>query len=170
MGTGRERKFQAEIGGRTIDVILDGDYVSIDEHRVSFSHEALSETRLSLIVDGRSFSVVVLLEEDGSYRVSVGGREFSVHLKDERDLLLERYGLATSEAAGTQAVRAPMPGLVLSIAVEPGQPVSKGMGLAVLEAMKMENELRAEHDGTVKAVHVAPGDAVGKNDLLLEIE
>lgn len=170
MGTGRERKFQAEIAGRTINLILDGDFVSIDERRAAYSHEALSETRLSLIVDGRSFSVVVLPQEDGSYRVSVAGREFSVHLKDERDLLLERYGLAASAAAGTQAIRAPMPGLVLSIAVEPGEPVRKGMGLAVLEAMKMENELRAEHDGTVKAVHVAPGDAVGKNDLLMEIE
>lgn len=100
----------------------------------------------------------------------MAGREFDVHIKDERDLLLERYGLAETAAAGTQAIRAPMPGLVLSVAVEPGQHVSEGTGLAVLEAMKMENELRAEHDGTVKAVHVSPGDAVGKNDLLLELE
>lgn len=170
MGKARQLTFQAEVSGRRIDLVLNEDHVSIDDRKVPFSHVAVSETRLSLIVEGRSYSAVVIPQPAGGYVVSLAGREFDVHIKDERDLLLERYGLAETAAAGTQAIRAPMPGLVLSVAVEPGQQVSEGTGLAVLEAMKMENELRAEQDGTVKAVHVSPGDAVGKNDLLLELE
>lgn len=170
MGKARQQTFHAEVSGRSIELILNEDHVSIDDQQVPFSHEAMSETRLSLIVDGRSYSAVVIPQPAGGYVVSLAGREFDVQIKDERDLLLERYGLAETAAAGVQAIRAPMPGLVLSVAVEPGQHVSEGTGLAVLEAMKMENELRAEHDGTVKAVHVSPGDAVGKNDLLLELE
>lgn len=170
MGSSRKQTYQAELGERTIDLTIKGDEVEIDGRVATFTHESISEQHISVILDGRSYSAVIIPESDGRYRVVVAGREFDVHLKDERDLLLERYGLADTAAAGTQAIRAPMPGLVLSVAVEAGQEVRKGAGLAVLEAMKMENELRAEHDGVVKAVHVAPGDAVSKSDLLLEIE
>lgn len=170
MGTKGQQNLQAEVAGRKIDLRLDGSTVWIDGRERVFTSELLSATHLVLLVDGKSYSAVVVPQGDGGYRVTVAGSEFEVRLKDERDLLLERYGMAESSNTGIQAVRAPMPGLVLSIAVEPGQAVSDGMGLAVLEAMKMENELRAEREGVVKAVHVAPGDAVGKNDLLIEIE
>jgi pyruvate carboxylase subunit B len=93
-----------------------------------------------------------------------------VEVKDERGLLLERFGLAEAVEDRAREVRAPMPGLVVSVLVAPGRQVRAGEGLVVLEAMKMENELRAAADGTVKAVHVAPGDAVGKNALLVEFE
>ena len=170
MSSSKKRKYQAEVGERKIDLIIKGHEVQLDDVRVDFAYESISKHHISLILDGRSYSAVVIPEGDGRYRVIVAGREFDILLKDERDLLLERYGLAETAGSGAQAIRAPMPGLVLSISVEPGQEVRKGSGLAVLEAMKMENELRAEHDGIVKAVHVAPGDAVSKSDLLLEIE
>ena len=63
-----------------------------------------------------------------------------------------------------------MPGLVLRVLVEPGDEVEQGQGVAVLEAMKMENELTAPAAGTVAAVHVAAGDAVAKNELLIEVD
>lgn len=85
-------------------------------------------------------------------------------------MLLERFGIASAASSGLVEVRAPMPGLVLSLGVEEGQIVATGDGLVVLEAMKMENELRAAAPGTVRSIHVVRGDAVGKNDLLVEIE
>lgn len=91
-------------------------------------------------------------------------------LQTEKDLLLERFGLAESEKDGHHEIRAPMPGLVLSLHVKEGEPVTEGDAIVVLEAMKMENELRAATGGTIKSVHVTVGDAVGKNDLLVEIE
>ena len=67
-------------------------------------------------------------------------------------------------------VDAPMPGLVLKVLVEPGSPVQKGDPLLVLEAMKMENDIKAHFDGTVSTLHVQMGDAVSKGQLLIEFE
>jgi propionyl-CoA carboxylase alpha chain len=67
-----------------------------------------------------------------------------------------------------KAVRCPMPGLVVSIAVTPGQEVKAGETLAIVEAMKMENVLRAEHDGVVKAIHAKPGDSLAVDAVILE--
>jgi propionyl-CoA carboxylase alpha chain len=67
-----------------------------------------------------------------------------------------------------QFVRSPMPGLVLSVAVKEGQAVKTGEALAVVEAMKMENVLRADHDGTVKKLHAKAGDSVAVDAVILE--
>ncbi len=67
-----------------------------------------------------------------------------------------------------QLVRSPMPGLVLSVAVKEGQAVKAGEALVVVEAMKMENVLRADHDGTVKKLHAKPGDSVAVDAVILE--
>lgn len=164
------RRFRASIGDRHIDLLLNGRDVSIEGRRKEISHRRLSDHQISLIIDGRSLPATVLREEDGRYRVLVRGQEFEVEIRTERDLLLERFGLADTSQSGAFELRAPMPGLVLSVAVDSGTAVQKGDRLLVLEAMKMENELRAAHEGIVKSVHVKPGDAVGKNALLLEIE
>lgn|SRR5690606_1913613 len=164
------KKFEANVADRKIDLQIGSRTVWIDGRALEFSAEALSSSHLSLVVDGASYSVLVMAQDDGTYRVVVDGCEFDVRIKDERGLLLERFGINEAARSGVQVVRAPMPGLVLSVSVEPGQRVARGASLAVLEAMKMENELRAERDGVVKAVHIAPGDAVAKNDLLIEIE
>lgn len=167
---GTPRRFRAEFGGRSIDLTVEGTTVTLDGRTVAFSCERVSDRRLSLLIDQASYDAIVLEEGHGVYRVQLGGREFEVHLKNERDLLLERFGLAEAAGAAVREIHAPMPGLVLSVAVDPGQQVEAGTGLLVLEAMKMENEIRADRGGVVKAVHVAPGDAVGKNDLLIELE
>jgi propionyl-CoA carboxylase alpha chain len=69
-----------------------------------------------------------------------------------------------------KTLRCPMPGLVVSIAVAEGQEVKAGEPLAVVEAMKMENVLRAEHDGVVKAIKVKPGDSLAVDAVIMEIE
>ncbi len=166
----RRKKYHAVVGGRTIEVEIGDDDVVIDGATHSFSAGRISSSHFSLIIDGRSVPALVYSTENGNYAVHVGGFEFEVVLKDEKDLLLEQFGFVDAAAGGLREIRAPMPGLVLSLLIEPGQVVKPGDGLVVLEAMKMENELRAEVEGIVKTVHVEQGDAVGKNDLLMEIE
>lgn len=168
--TNHRRKYRATVGERTVEIELGRDDVVIDGEQRSFSSAKLSASRVSMIVDGRSLAADVYPGENGRYVVYVGGREFDISLKTERDLLLERFGLAEHAQEGYYQVRAPMPGLVLSLHVEEGAPVQAGDAVVVLEAMKMENELRAPSSGTVKTVHVTTGDAVGKNELLVEIE
>lgn len=77
---------------------------------------------------------------------------------------------ATSPTLSDKILRSPMPGRVISILVRPGDPVSAGQEVCVVEAMKMEQSIRAGVDGVVKAVHVQPMDSVSANDPLIELE
>lgn len=123
-----------------------------------------------LLRHGGASRVVTIERRDGSMTVWLDGTPVEVAIKSEADLLLERFGLDAGDASAEREVRAPMPGLVLRVLAEVGDTVEAGQGLVVLEAMKMENELRAPAAGTLAAVHAAPGAAVAKNDLLVEIE
>ncbi len=165
-----DRTYRARVGERTFDVAFKDGRLLLGGEPVEYVFEHVAEGSYVLLVEGRSFSVVIEPQPEGGLRVTVAGQLLEVQLKDERALLLERFGLNEANAAAQRDVRAPMPGLVLRMMVEPGRRVKAGQGLLVLEAMKMENELRAQADGIVKTVHVAPGDAVGKNALLLEFE
>lgn len=165
-----DRTFRALVGEERYDIVFQNGHLLIDGEEVSYAFEPVSERYYSLLIDGQSLPVVVEEEPGGRLRITVDGRPVDVQVQDEKALLLERFGLNEDTAAAERTVYAPMPGLVLNVMVQPGQPVQTGEGLLVLEAMKMENELRSHTDGIVKALHVAPGDAVVKNALLLEFE
>ena len=162
--------FRALVGERAFDIVFEQGRLRIDGEAMDYAFEPVSEGYFSLLIGGRSLPVVIEQAPGGRLRVTIAGREMDVAVKDEKALLLERFGLNQAAGPAELAVHAPMPGLVLSVMVEPGQPVRTGDGLLVLEAMKMENELRAPTDGVVKALHITPGDTVSKNALLLEFE
>ena len=164
------RTFRALIGDRTFDIGLEDDRLTLDGASVRYAFERVGEDYFSLLLDGRSVPVVIAPMDDGRLRVTIGGHAHAVRVQDEHDLLLERFGLAEAAGAAEREVRAPMPGLVLDVLVREGQTVQAGDGLLVLEAMKMENELRAPTAGVVQAVHVATHDAVDKDALLVEID
>jgi pyruvate carboxylase subunit B len=150
------------------DGALTADGASLDARIARLGATGDAET-VVLVVDGRPR--VATVERDGGVtRVWVGGTPVEVETRTDADLLLERFGLDAGDAAADREVHAPMPGLVLRVLVEPGQEVEEGQGVVVLEAMKMENELTAPAAGTVAAVHVAAGDAVAKNELLIEVD
>jgi len=166
-----EATFQALLDDETFDLKIDGDTLHIGEVALPVSFEATGPTAYSLVLDGQSVPMVVTpAGPPRTYDVTAAGHTWTVRVKDERDLLLERFGLDDALGAGEITIRAPMPGLVLEVGVAVGDTVTVDEGLLVLEAMKMENELKAPAEGQVKAVHVAAGDAVGKNELLIEFE
>lgn len=161
--------YRALVGDRSFDISFGDDQVIVDGEAKSYTFEVLREGYVSLIVDGRSLPVSVEPAGDGTMRVTLAGQRTEVQVKDEQDLLVEEFGLGADEAAGG-AVRAPMPGLVLDVLVEEGEEVEAEQGLLVLEAMKMENELKAPSGGVVGTIHAVNGEAVEKDDLLIEIE
>lgn len=108
--------------------------------------------------------------ESKTYTLKIEGRRFDVVLEDRLDLLLEKMGFDQHTAKEDSTLKAPMPGLILSVDGKVGDKVSKGDKVLVLEAMKMENVIKAPSDGTVKAVHVNVGDSVDKNQQLIEFE
>ncbi|AEV33368.1 acetyl/propionyl-CoA carboxylase, alpha subunit [Owenweeksia hongkongensis DSM 17368] len=136
---------------------------------------------LDLAKDGDGFHI---LRNSKSYRVDVvkadyAAKTFTIRVndsmyelsaKDRFDLLLEELGMADLASSKANDLKAPMPGMVLDIIVSAGDTVTKGDKLVVLEAMKMENVLKAEGDAVVKAIHAEKGKAVEKNQILVEFE
>jgi biotin carboxyl carrier protein len=99
----------------------------------------------------------------------VSGRRFDVEALDERTRAIRELTRATERRAGPAPLVAPMPGLIVRVEVREGDVVRPGQGLVVMEAMKMENELRTTSGGTVQAVLVQPGAAVEKGAVLIQL-
>jgi len=100
---------------------------------------------------------------------SLNGTFLTASVKDGQDLLLEKLGFKSELEASIGNLKAPMPGKILDILVNEGTEVALGDPVMILEAMKMENELKAPADGILETLHVEKGDNVEKNQLLLEI-
>lgn len=106
----------------------------------------------------------------GRYTLWVDGYRFETEALDERTRAIRDISAANAAPSGPAPIIAPMPGLVIRINVSPGDKIEAGHGVVVMEAMKMENELRATTPGTVKSIKVAPGTAVERGALLVELE
>jgi propionyl-CoA carboxylase alpha chain len=118
-------------------------------------------------IDGRPIWVQVRPVPNG-FDLAHRGVETRAYVYTEREAAAARLMPAKKEADSGKAVRCPMPGLVVSIAVLEGQEVKAGETLAVVEAMKMENVLRAERDGVVKAIKAKPGDSLAVDAVIME--
>jgi biotin carboxyl carrier protein len=128
-----------------------------------YSAAPAGEGTWSILIDGRSYAVGIL----GAGEVSVNGRVFHVDVFDPRELRGRR---SAADNSGPQAVAAPMPGRVIRVLVEPGQQVAADEGLIVVEAMKMQNEMKSPRAGRVAAVKTVAGATVSAGDVLLVIE
>jgi len=108
--------------------------------------------------------------ENKSLNLIIDGARFSIQVKDKYDQLIDKMGLKVVSESKENNITAPMPGLILEIMVKEGDEVHEGDSLLILEAMKMENVLKANGQGIVKAVHKSTGDNVDKGQLLIELE
>jgi pyruvate carboxylase subunit B len=157
-----EVNFNVELEGTPngqYKVNLDGKSFLVDARRVGTS------AILSLLIEGRSYETHV----DGArnkFHVALVGSAFDVILEDELSSRVSSKGAGAAEDEG-RAVVAPMPGLVVQIKVSPGDRVESGQAVAIVEAMKMQNELSAPAPGVVAEVHVKSGDAVATGQTLL---
>lgn len=136
---------------------------------------AVSGGEYSLILGGKSYQVFaralppVQGREGQGYEIFLNGQRFEVFVEDERTRLLA--GLAQGRTVQSAAsILAPMPGLVVNVLVQPGDVVAQNQTVAVLEAMKMENDLPAPTGGTVKEVRVSKGQTVDLGEVLIVIE
>lgn len=130
----------------------------------------LGEDRYHILYQARSYTAVLLDANYGtkSFRFQINGQLVEVNAKDRFDLLLDKLGLSAMADSKVNELKAPMPGLIVDIRVEPGQTVQKGDPLLVLEAMKMENILKAPNEGVVSAIKVQLRDNVTKGQVLIQ--
>jgi biotin carboxyl carrier protein len=165
-------KYFVRIGDTDHEVLLDGENVSLDGDTVRARIEALPGTPLQLLRLGNQVHRILArrVEGRGQYDLSVEGYRFSVEALDERARAIRNLGGRAAKTAGPAHLVAPMPGLIVRVTVSEGEDVRAGQGLVVMEAMKMENELRASANGKVKRILVTPGSAVEKGTVLLEME
>ena len=164
-------KYTVHVGDSTleIDIDRDGNVRMGDEVLDADLQTSADSTLYSLILGHRSHQLRVEPGED-AYRVQLNGVTYEVVVEDERTRLLAgvKFGGATA-ASGELAIKSPMPGIVIDVAVKEGDVVDAGQVLAVVESMKMHNEFAAPRAGTVRAVRVAPGAKVQQNAILLTL-
>jgi propionyl-CoA carboxylase alpha chain len=120
-------------------------------------------------VNGRLVSVQIDRKGIG-YRLSHGGAQLDMQVLSPRAAALAALMPVKQAPDMSRFLLSPMPGLLVSVAAQPGQDVKAGQELAVVEAMKMENVLRAERDGKVQTLHAKPGDSLAVDQAILEFE
>jgi biotin carboxyl carrier protein len=164
-------KYVVLLDGRTIEVEVEGDRVTIDGQVHSATLGVIPGTPLrQLLIDGRPLTLSVEAVGRGRWALTPKGERWEMEVLDERTRYIRSLAGGGGQRRAAGVLKAPMPGLVVRVQVQPGAQVAAGDPLVVLEAMKMENELKAGAPGTVKLVRVAPGEAVEKGQVLVEFE
>jgi biotin carboxyl carrier protein len=149
-----------------IEIDIEGE-ISVDgEHLVVDLQSLSGQSVYSLILDGKSYEAFLNQTKSGT-EVMLRGQRYMVDIEDEGTRRLREVSGALKIQSGEIQLKAPMPGLIISIPVEEGQEVSKGENLIVLESMKMQNELKSPRKAKVTGVRVKPGDNVDQNDILI---
>ncbi|NGP76933.1 acetyl-CoA carboxylase biotin carboxyl carrier protein subunit [Balneolaceae bacterium YR4-1] len=165
-------KFETTVGSdsKEIDLNSDEGEFTLNGETRSFTFHRQENGRYLLRSGTKVFKIDNVSYDKHTVQFTINGAWTKVDVRDEQDLLLDKLGFKTASEIGEGELNAPMPGKILEMIVKEGDEVSLGDPVAILEAMKMENELKAPIDGIVKTIAVAKNDSVEKNALILEIE
>jgi biotin carboxyl carrier protein len=164
-------KYVVLFDGQTLEVEVDGDRVRVDGESYQAFLTSIPGTPLrQLLLDGRPLTLSVEALGRGRWALTPRGERWELEVLDERTRHIRTLAGAGDQRRPAGVLKAPMPGLVVRVQVELGQRVSVGTPLVVLEAMKMENELKASASAVVKALRVGAGDTVEKGQVLVEFE
>lgn len=164
----RQAMYQIEINeGRVYDIGLNKNGCTINDNAKSASVHKIREGIYQILLNHQVYVCRVSRQDSKQFSIAVGTRDYQVQVRDSYDQLLERLGLDFGESDAPDDIIAPMPGRVLDVAVKPGETVEKGQSILVLEAMKMENVIKANGNGIVSTITVKPGDALEKGQILV---
>jgi biotin carboxyl carrier protein len=152
---------ELEKNDSTYKVLLDGQPVDADVILAA-------PYAVSVILNGATFEFHVAPSPGGSYTLQTGSHEFHAEVRDPRSWRGRKQG--DLDAEGRQEIVAPMPGKVIRLLVKPGDPVETGQGLVVIEAMKMQNEIRSPKKGRIERLEAKEGQLVNPGDVLAWVE
>ena len=165
-------KYVVEVGGARHELSLAAGEVEVAGKPAAAHIDDGDGAPVRVVRVGDEVHRIIVRRGDrrGRYTIWVNGFRYEVDALDERTRAIRDLSAASSGSRGPAPVVAPMPGLIVRVNVARGDRVAAGAGVIVMEAMKMENELRAPAAGMVKAVHATPGSAVEKGTVLVELE
>lgn len=143
--------------------------VTLNGQPFEWQLSTLAPGRYQVLYQERAFTIEVLNADyvAKTFSLKINGQRLELRAQNQLDKLLARLGLSDAAAVKVNELKAPMPGLIVEVRVQPGQTVQKGDPLLVLEAMKMENILKAPADGVVGSIKVGPRDNVQKGQVLV---
>ena len=164
-------KYYVRIGANEYEVDIDTDNtVSVNGNAVEVDLCQSGVPELySVLFKGRSFDMLVEPHRY-DYSITFRGEQLQVQVEDERTRKLNMGRKAPAVPHGELAIKAPIPGLVVKVLAAEGDHIEDGQAVVILEAMKMENEIRAIRSGTIKGIKVSPGQRVEQNETLLLLE
>jgi biotin carboxyl carrier protein len=157
----KRRVVELERDGGGYRVVLDGERVNADA-------EQIAPNTISILLDGQSFEIHIAPAPDGTLKLQCGAHEFAAEVVDPRAWRGRRHGAVQAE--GRQPVTAPMPGKVIHVLAKAGDNVEAGQGVVVVEAMKMQNEIRSTKKGKVASILANEGQTVNAGDILAWVE
>lgn len=163
-------KYFVRIGAHEYEIEVDNGQVTLDGQPVTVDLQQSGGAGLySLLFDHQSHELLITADRF-NYTVTLQGEQFQVQVEDERTRRLNSRRKPPTLGEGELAIVAPIPGMVVKVLVQEGEEVVEDQALVILEAMKMENELRAVRKGKVHQIKVSPGQRVEQNALLLLLE
>ena len=161
-------KYEVRVGARRHEIEIAGTRVTVDGVECRAGLDSLPGTPLrQLFLDGRCWTLAMESAGRGAWRIEIAGDRFEVDVVDERTAHIRSLAGGGASAPGPAVLKAPMPGLILAVLVEPGQSVAAGQSLVVLEAMKMQNDLKAAGPGVVEQVTAQAGRTVERGEVLI---
>lgn len=133
---------------------------------------SMDKTKFHVLKDSKPYKAEIIATDfiAKKYTIKVNNNTYEVAISDALDILIKSMGIEIGKTKVVNAIKAPMPGLILEISVEVGQTVKENDPLLILEAMKMENSFLSPRDGIIKSIAVEKGNAVDKGQLLIEFE
>ncbi|RVU01856.1 acetyl-CoA carboxylase biotin carboxyl carrier protein subunit [Mucilaginibacter limnophilus] len=164
-------KYQVKVNSKhNYEIDRVNNELQVNGHVVNADIKQLSPLSYHIINNNRSYNVEVVNFDKAAKtaEIKVNNNTYSITAKDQFDALLNKLGLSDMNSVKVSEIKAPMPGLVLKVFVNEGSEVKKGDNLFVLEAMKMENIIKAPADVTVKSIKIKPGDKVEKGQILMQ--
>lgn len=159
-----KKSFKVKVNDTFNYDLIDSDLEQLDLLKISNS-------KFHLIENNKNYEISIEKSDFNSknYSVKINNNAYNIHILNQLDQLIKHMGFSKSSIKKANNIKAPMPGLILSIDVKLNQAVVEGQVLLILEAMKMENSICAIKNGTIKSIHVKKGGAVEKGELLIEM-
>lgn len=161
--------YQVNVNGKK-DFRIEGN--NIDGQELAFDIIDVKDGEFHILLNNKSYTAIVcdMNPEDKTCIIRINGNDYEIKVQDKYDLLLQQLGMSDLKSKKVNIIKAPMPGLVLKMEKQTGDEIKKGEPVLILEAMKMENILKSPGDGRIKSILVKQGQAVEKNQVLVELE